>query len=81
MRNPALGLMLAAALFGATPHFPLVAAPCIISIFIQVRRAPGIAASSHRTGLACRVRGPTCRSLMTIDLRGELHFRLLRAML
>ncbi|PNW77710.1 hypothetical protein CHLRE_10g448350v5 [Chlamydomonas reinhardtii] len=35
MRNPALGLMLAAALFGATPHFPLVAAPCIISIFIQ----------------------------------------------
>ncbi|KAG2449604.1 hypothetical protein HYH02_005137 [Chlamydomonas schloesseri] len=35
MRNPALGLMLAAALFGSSPHFPLVAAPCIISIFIQ----------------------------------------------
>ncbi|PNH08479.1 putative sodium/metabolite cotransporter BASS1, chloroplastic [Tetrabaena socialis] len=35
MRNPALGLGLAAALFGGSPHFPLLAAPCIISIFVQ----------------------------------------------
>ena len=35
MRNPALGLALAAALFSGSPDFPLVAAPCIISIFVQ----------------------------------------------
>lgn len=35
MRNPALGLGLALALFGGTPSAGLAAAPCIISIFVQ----------------------------------------------
>ncbi|KXZ47543.1 hypothetical protein GPECTOR_34g702 [Gonium pectorale] len=35
MRSPTLGLSLALALFGGSPHLPLVAAPLAISVLIQ----------------------------------------------
>ncbi|GIL78049.1 hypothetical protein Vretifemale_7496 [Volvox reticuliferus] len=35
MRNSALGLGIAIALFGSSEHFVLVAAPCVVSVFTQ----------------------------------------------
>jgi hypothetical protein len=46
MRNPALGLGLAVALFRGTPFLPLVVAPLVISVFVQNTLGSWVAAAA-----------------------------------